>query len=223
MNVYRLMGCAAVMAAVLFTGTFVRAAETGHVTQVSGEITWVDVNQGKLQLKRDASPDTGEVLEYRITKNDTRVTNPADKKFLTVDDLQAGQHVTIDVIDGKEDGIIPKITTEPVVVTDYEVALGGLQAIDLTNGTLVLEERPRIGEEGRTRLSQFVFSPNDLVIMQSPGMQPVQMQLNPGDVLKIEYTVVNGQRRLRSVTRYAPKAAATSTTTTTTVTTTQAP
>src|SRR3989338_5111712 len=111
MNINRLKVFVAVTAAVLLTGMPVRAAEQAHVSQVSGEITWVDVNLGKLQLKNDASPNTGEILEYRITKDETRVTNPSDKKFLTIEDLQAGQHVTVDVIDGQEDKIVQKITT----------------------------------------------------------------------------------------------------------------
>ncbi len=219
MNINYLKVFVAVTAAVLLTGMPVRAAESAHVSQVSGEITWVDVKIGKLQLKRDASPNTAEVLEYRITKNDTRVTNPSDKKFLTIEDLQAGQHVTVDVIDGQEDKIVQKITTEPLLASDFQIALGELQAIDLAAGTLVLEERPRIGEEGTTRLSQFVFEPKDIVVMQSPSMQPVQLALNPGDVLKVEYAVSDGKRHLRTITRYSPRV--TSTTTTTTVTTTQ--
>lgn len=219
MNINRLKVFVAVTAAVLLTGMPVRAAEQAHVSQVSGEITWVDVNLGKLQLKNDASPNTGEILEYRITKDETRVTNPSDKKFLTIEDLQAGQHVTVDVIDGQEDKIVQKITTEPVPVSDFQIALGQLQVIDLAAGTLVLEERPMIGEEGTRHLSYFVFEPKDIVVMQSPSIQPVQLVLSPGDVLKVEYVVVNGKRHLRSITRYSPRV--TSTTTTTTITTTQ--
>ncbi len=219
MNINRLKMFVALTAAVLLTGMPVRAAETPHVSQVSGEVTWVDVKLGKLQLKKDVSPNTGEILEYRITKNDTRVTNPSDKKFLTIEDLQAGQHVTVDVIDGQENKIVQKITTEPVPVSDFQIALGELQAIDLAAGTLVLQERPRIGEEGTVHLSQFVFEPKDIVVMQSPSIQPVQLALNSGDVLKVEYVVSDGKRHLRTITRYSPKM--TSTTTTTTTTTTQ--
>ncbi len=219
MNINYLKVFVAVTAAVLLTGMPARAAEPVHVSPVSGEVTWVDVKLGKLQLKKDASPNTGEILEYRITKDETRVTNPSDKKFLTIEDLQAGQHVTVDVIDGQEDKIVQKITTEPVPVSDLQIALGELQAIDLTAGTLVLQERSRIGEEGTSRLSQFVFEPKDIIVMQSPSIQPVQLALNPGDVLKVEYVVSDGKRHLRTITRYSPKM--TSTTTTTTTTTTQ--
>ncbi len=219
MNINYLKVFVAVTAAVLLTGMPARAAEPVHVSPVSGEVTWVDVKLGKLQLKKDASPNTGEILEYRITKDETRVTNPSDKKFLTIEDLQAGQHVTVDVIDGQEDKIVQKITTEPVPVSDLQIALGELQAIDLTAGTLVLQERSRIGEEGTSHLSQFVFEPKDIIVMQSPSIQPVQLALNTGDVLKVEYVVSDGKRHLRTITRYSPKM--TSTTTTTTTTTTQ--
>ncbi len=218
MNINRLKVLVAVTAVVLLAGISARAAEP-VVKQVSGEITWVDVKQGKLQLKSDASPNTGEILEYRITKDETRVTNPSDKKFLTVDDLQAGQHAIVEVIEGQENKIVQKIITEPVPVSDFLIALGQLQVVDLTAGTLVLQEKPVIGEDGTIHLSQFVFEPKDIVVLQSPGMQPAQVALGPGDVVKVEYVMINGKRHLRSVVKYAPKTTSSTTTTTTTTTT----
>lgn len=221
MNVNYLKVMVAVTAAILFSGISARAAETvqADVRQVSGEITWVDTNAGLLQIKDRRYPNTAEVAEFRITEHETRVTDPSDQKFFSVKDLQPGQYVTVDVVKGKEENIVQKIVAEPLPVSDRQVALGHLQAIDFTAGTLVLEERPRIGEEGTVHLSSFVFEPNGLVVLQSPSMQPVQLTLNPGDVVKVEYVVIGGKRWARSITLYSPRG--TTTTTTTTVTTTQ--
>src|SRR3989338_973021 len=104
----------AVTAAVLLTGMPVHAIEIvqANIRPVSGEITWIDLKLGKLQLERDMSPRTEEITEYRINKNETRVVSPTDKKFLTVEDLYPGQHVAIDVVNGKEGDIVQKITAE---------------------------------------------------------------------------------------------------------------
>ncbi|MBF0479145.1 MAG: hypothetical protein HQL26_06645 [Candidatus Omnitrophica bacterium] len=209
----------AVTAGVLLTGVSICAAANESVHHVSGEITWIDTKLGKLQLK-DAPPNKGEISEYRITENETRVTDPSDKKFLSIKDLQPGQHVTVDVIYGKEEKIVQKITTEPRTTSEFQIAYGAIQSIDLAAGTLTLTERPGAGEEGENSLSSFAFEPKDIIVMQSPSSQPVQLNLKPGNVVKIEFVVKDGKQWARSITMYLPKGTST-TTTTTTVTTSQ--
>ena len=63
---------------------------------VSGVISWMDIKLGRLQLEADASRDRRSPSEFKINQHDTRVTDPADKKFLKLEDLQVGQHVTIE-------------------------------------------------------------------------------------------------------------------------------
>jgi hypothetical protein len=81
---------------------------------VSGEISWIDVKLGKLQLKSDAGQDTRGITEYRINQDETRVADPSDKKFIVIKDLRAGQHVTIQLIDSPDDILIRKIIAEPM-------------------------------------------------------------------------------------------------------------
>jgi cold shock CspA family protein len=209
----------AVTAMVLLTSISVRAEQPPFVRHVSGEITWIDTKLGKLQLESDATPGTGEITEYRITDYETRVTNPSDKKFLKIEDLQPGQQVTIDVINGKEGDIVQKITANPRPASDFQEAYGRIEALDVPAGTLTLAERPGAGEAGESDLSGFVFEPKDIVVMRSPSRESVQLELKPGDVVKVDYVVRDGKRRARSITLYSPRV--TSTTTTTTVTTTQ--
>ncbi len=111
----------AAVAALLFTSVPLRAydkAENPKVVQVKGEIAQIDARLGKLQLKEDASRDRKDPIKYNINRNDTRVVDPRDKKFLKLEDLRVDQHVTIEFnyVQG-ELGIEPtaqKIIAEPM-------------------------------------------------------------------------------------------------------------
>ncbi len=218
MNVNYFKVIVAVTAAVLFTSISVRAEEVPAVHRISGEIGWVDVQLGKLELNKE-TPTGTKTTAYKITQNETRVTDPADVKFLNVADLRAGQYVTIEVVDGQEDKIVPKIIVEPMPASEYQLAFGEIKAIDVAAGTLVVEERVRIGQEERTRLSNFVFDPKTIVVMHSPSKQPVELVLKPGDVVKVEFVALDGKQQARYITLYSP--VSTTTTITTTTTTTQ--
>lgn len=111
----------AVVAALLVTSVPLRAADQAEnvkVIQVSGEIEQINVALGKLQLKEDASRDRKDPVKYNINQNDTRVVDPGDKKFFKLEDLQAGQHVTIEFnyIQGElgMDPVAQKIIAEPI-------------------------------------------------------------------------------------------------------------
>ena len=89
----------AVVAALFITSMPLAAydkAENAKVVQVSGKIAQIDVKLGKLQLELDASKDRKDPTRYNINKNDTRVVDPQDKKFLKLEDLRVGQHVKIE-------------------------------------------------------------------------------------------------------------------------------
>ena len=134
---------AMVSAVVLCSAMSVYAAPVDVVRHVSGEITWVDLTLGKLELKNDASQAKGEISEYRITANETRVTDPADKKMLTVEDFQPGLHVTIDVVNGKEARVVEKITADPSPSSEYQEIYGKVEVVDAA-GTLTLASRPLV-------------------------------------------------------------------------------
>ena len=217
MNINYFKLIVAVTAAVLLTSISVYAEQTPVVRHVSGEIGWIDVQLGKLELNKE-TPKGMKTTAYRITQNETRVTDPADKKFLGVDDLRAGQYVTIEVVDGQEDKIVSKITVEPMPASEFQQAFGELNAIDVTAGTFVVEERVRIGQVERSRLSAFVFDPNNIVVMHSPSKQPIELVLKPGDVVKVEFLALDGKQQARYITLYSPTVTSTTTTTTTTTT-----
>ncbi|MBN1869852.1 MAG: UrcA family protein [Candidatus Omnitrophica bacterium] len=210
----------AVTAAVLFTGISVGATETMDVRRVSGEIGWVDVQLGRLELNKE-TPKGTKTTAYRINQNETRVTDPTDMKYLNVADLRAGQYITIEEVRGQEDNVVPKIIVEPFPASEFQQAFGELKEIDVPAGTLVVEERVRIGQEERTRLSYFVFDPNTVVVMRSPSKEPVELILTPGDVVKVEFVELDGKQQARYITQYSPVVTGTSTTTTTTTTTTR--
>ena len=215
----------AAVAALLVTSMPLRAdnkAENAKVIQVSGKIAEIDVKLGKLQLEKDSPQNRKDSSKYNINKNDTRVVDPLDKEFLKLEDLRVGQHVTVEFnyIQG-ELGIEPtaqKIIAEPMPEPIIQEASGELKAIDAQSGTFTIEEKPGTGN-----LSYFVYEPKDIIVMQSPSMEPVRLVLKPGDLVKVEFVVKGGNRYARSIMLYPvlPVPANTTTTTTTSTTTTQ--
>jgi len=215
----------AVVAALLVTGIPLHAsvkAEDAKVVQVSGKIAQIDVKLGKLQLELDASKDRKDPTRYNINKNDTRVVDPTDKKFLKLEDLRVDQHVKLEFnyIQG-ELGIEPvaqKIIAEPMPEPIIQEASGELKVIDAQSGTFSIEEKPGTGN-----LSHFVYEPKDIIVMQSPSLEPVRLVLKPGDLVKVEFVVKSGNRYARSITLYPalPVTASTTTVTTTSTTVTQ--
>lgn len=190
--------------------------QKGEARHLTGDIKWVDVQEGKLRMR-------GETIVFRVTQNDTRVTDPKDKQFLTVKDLKAGQRVAIDYFDMHTEPIAQKIIIESMPAVAYEDAYGEVQAIDGHAGTMTIDERPDFGEWRRGNLSSFVFDPNTILVMRSPRMEPVRTEVRPGDDVKIEFMMKDGQKDASSIVLYSrlpkPLGARTTTTTTTSVTT----
>jgi hypothetical protein len=185
------------------------------VSQVPGKIMWVDVELGQIQIKLSQSPDLGETKEYRITRYETRVKDPTDKKCLTIDDLRAGENVTLDVINGQDNEIIGRIIAESLQATDFQESFGQLQAIDRQTGTLTLKEKMRNGMNIESELSYFIFDPNDVVVLLSPGLQPVALVLKPGDQVRIQFVQKEEKQEVYSITMYPPQHSTTTTVTTT--------
>ncbi|MCX5681397.1 MAG: hypothetical protein NT079_03850 [Candidatus Omnitrophica bacterium] len=69
-----------------------------------------------------------------------------------------------------------------------------------------------------SNLSYFVFEPKDIVVMRSPSRESVQLNLKPGDIVKVQYAEKDGKQQIHSMTLYSPKVISTTTTTTTTTT-----
>lgn len=210
---------------VLFLGGLVQAyadpVETDtKMRNVSGEIVWIDVKQGKLQLKSDANQRTQGIKEYRINQNETRVTDPSDKKFLVIKDLRVGQHITIQLIDDDGAIIARKIIADPMTEPVLQEVTGQIESLDVQAGTLIIEEKPLPNEGEKSRLSYFVFEPSGIVIMKSPSAQPVQLELRPGDLVKVAYVVKDGKRHAKSITLLSSVPETTSITTTTTTSST---
>ena len=210
---------------VLFFGGLAQvfAAQVGSNTKmrsVSGEISSIDVKLGVLKLNSDIGQDIRGITEYTINQNETRVTNPSDKKFLVIKDLRVGQHVTVVLIDSPKETMVREIIAEPMPEPLYQEITGELQAIDTQAGTLVIQQGPLPNEEGKGKLLYFVFEPSDIVIMQAPSMQPVQLELKPADLVKVEYSVKDGKRHAHSIMLLKAASETTSTITTTTTSTT---
>jgi len=174
-----------------------------------------------MQIKLNQNPGLGETKDYRITRYETRVKDPSDKKFLTIDDLRPGENVTLDVIEGHENKIIEKIVAESLEASDFQEASGQLQTIDGQVGTLTLQENTRNGVEEQSNLSNFLFDPQTIVVLQYPSIQPVAVVLKSGDQVQIQFVLRDGKQEIYSITLYSPQHMNTTTTTVTTTTNTQ--
>jgi hypothetical protein len=224
----QMRGFKAILLGVLLFGGFVlsyaaTAESDTKMRSVSGEITWIDVKLGKLQLKSDAGQDTRGITEYRINQDETRVTDPSDKKFLVIKDLRVGQHVTIKLIDSYGETMARKIIAEPMSEPVLQEVTGELEAIDVQAGTLIVEQKPLSNEGEKGNLYYFVFEPNDILVMKAPSKESVRLEVNPGDLVRVEYVVKDGKRHARSITllKAAPETTSTTTTTTTSTTVTR--
>jgi hypothetical protein len=205
-----------ITAMILITGMSAFASETLHPDQIQGRVMWVDVKVGQMQIKLNQSPNAGETKVYRITRYETRVKDPADKKFLTIDDLRPGENVTLDVINGQEDKIIEKIVAESLQASDFQEATGVLSVVEPQAGILTLQEKTRNGVQEESNLSNFYFDPDNIVVFQSPSTQPVTMLVKPGDQVMIQFVLKDGKQQAYSITVYSPQHTTTTTVTTTT-------
>jgi outer membrane protein OmpA-like peptidoglycan-associated protein len=143
MNTYHLKTLLALTAAVFFTSVSVYAAEMANVRYESGKIEWVDVQLGKIGVNRE-TPMGMRKTTYRITDNNTRVTDPTDKEFLNVNDLWAGQNVTVQVVDNKEGEVVQKIIIGSASADQHQSeSLVKLKAKDTADGTIVNLMGPR--------------------------------------------------------------------------------
>ncbi len=205
----------------------VSAAEVTAKTKmrhVSGIISWINVKLGMLQLDSDPGQDTRDISEYKLNLEQTLVTDPMDKKFLVVKDLKPGQHVTIELVDSPSGVIVDtmarKITVDPMPEPVLQEVTGELEVIDAQVGTIIISQKS-LSREDRRNFIYFVFDPKSIIIMRTPSTDPVQLDLRPGDLVKIGFVVSEGQRHARSIMLLQAAPETTSTTTTTTTTSTR--
>ncbi len=100
-------------AVVLFAGIFAPVCEAAKVSQVSGEIVGIDLTLGTIQLKSDAPQSRGEIMEYRIGRNEKHIMNSSDKKLRSIKELQPGQYVTMDIKKSKKGQVVKRIVVAP--------------------------------------------------------------------------------------------------------------
>ncbi len=199
-------------------------ASEKNLRSVSGEIEYVDVKLGELKLEGETTKNRRYPTEFRLNSQETIVTDPTDKKFLNVKDLKVGQHVTVEFNwvrgEWREPAIALKIIAFAMPELVSMEVTGELEAIDAQAGTLIVERKPLLGEEGRIDLVYFVFDPRYIVAMRAPSIKPARLVFNPGDIVKVGYVVRDGKRYATSITLISAAPEITNTTTTTTTSTT---
>ncbi len=195
-------------------------AQEMNTRHVSGEVAWVDVNLGKLQLREESLAGYDATPDYRINQQATNVTDPSDTKFFVLEDLRPGQKVGIDFEYQQADTQTEKLARK--VVIEYnppplELAVGTVELIDVNAGTLVLNDEPPI--VGADNHSYYFFDYREIVVMRSPNPEPIRLELRRGDPIKVEFIRRDGKKWLRSITVYPGIAELTKKTTTVTTTT----
>jgi hypothetical protein len=202
----------------------VSAAEPAvPVRQAAGEIVWLDTQLGQLQLNSDHAPGPRTTSQYSITQQDTRVTDRSDKQFLSITDLRAGQRVRIESKNSGQEQLATKITVEPTSGPLFLEAQGTLESIDASNpGTFTVKETAST-DSGESAGTVFAFDPDTIVVMESPSLRPVRLEVQPGDFVKVAYVLKDGKPYARSMMRYSviPEPGKTTTTVTTSTTTTR--
>lgn len=188
------------------------------VQKADGEIVWLDLQLGRLRLAEDRTRGPQATVEYRITEHETQVTDRADKQFLSIADLRAGQEIYLESRVSGAEQLATKITVEPMSAPLFQQAEGTIKSANANQGTFVLLENA--SPTSMALESSFSFDAEDIVAMESPSLQPVRLEIRPGDLVKVDYVVNSGQRIARSMMRYSAWPAPTTTTTTTTSTTT---
>ena len=188
--------------AVLLIGFFVRVSPADNIFQVYGEIIWIDLESGVLELKNDTSLNRDEILEYRITEHETSVTDPEDKKFFAIEYLHPGQHVVIDIVPGKEKDIVKKIIIDPRPSSEYREAYGRIDSMHVPSRTFTLAGNSGSAEAKESNLSYFVFNTENIIVMQSPSSEPASLAFRKGDVVKVEYMVRDRKQYARRITLY---------------------
>jgi len=135
--------------------------------------------------------------------------------------LQAAPETTRTTITTTTTTSTRKIIVEPTPAPAMQEATGELEAMDIQAGTLIIEQKSLTGVTEENNLFFFVFEPKKIVIMKAPSLEPVPLELNPGDIVKVEFMVNGGKRHAQSITLLtpAPESAGTTKTTTTVSTT----
>ena len=178
------------------------AKTMSDIHEVSGEVAFVDLKQGRMTL-REIEPGKTDTRTniYELNPRDTTVTDPLDKQFLKLEDLQPGYRVTVEYVKGDDRRIAQKITVESA--TDIRWAVGDVASLDVGRGVFTLTHT----QPGWASpvITHYRTNPDTTRVVDLQGRRFTTLaDLRPGDTVQVEFTLENGERVARWIAVSAP-------------------
>lgn len=159
--------------------------EPGHVSQqmndlreTRGQIDQVDLRNGRLILREPPGAGTdAQRVEYAINPRDTSVSDPLDKKFLKLEDLAAGQWVTVEFVQVNDRRMARAITVDlpPPVLPVSAFIAGEVVRVDLQMQELTVREVRGSGTVP-PEVTYRIYHPENAAIFDARTGQPVRFE-----------------------------------------------
>ncbi len=178
-----------------------KAEQASKMKEAAGEIAAVDQALGRLTLKEIAAGQPAENRDYEISQRDTAVTDPLDKQFLKLDDLQPGYLVRVEYATVEGRRLARKITVDSV--NELRWAVGRISSVDSNGRAIILvQELAIVG--AAPLLTEYETDGQTQVINLSEGRFALLGELQPGDTVQVEFALRDGKRVARLISQLEP-------------------
>lgn len=176
-----------------------RAEQRTDIKMVAGEIAAVDIPNGWLTL-REITPGESETRtnRYRLHMRDTAVTDPMDKQFLNLYDLQPGYLVRVEY--AQVDGERQARTITVDAVNQRRWIVGEITALDPRTGVLTVTQV--VPGSVTPVVTHYVLDLQETRVIDLEGQRFLSLSdLQVGDVVQVEFLLdPQGQRLAQLVT-----------------------
>lgn len=175
---------------------FRRPQQSADLRKTAGEIAAVDLAMGRLTLREIEAGRTTETHDYLLNPRDTAVTDPLDKQFLKLEDLQPGYLVRVEYaeVDGKR--LAKTITVDSV--NDLRWAVGTVTQVDPRRKSVTIAQTQPSPTASPARTQYEVT--NQTQVMDLADRRFIALDdLEPGDTVQVEYTLKDGKRVARLI------------------------
>lgn len=178
-----------------------KAQQASRLKETAGEIAAVDRAMGRLTLKEMEAGKPAQLHDYELSLRDTEVTDPLDKQFLKIEDLQPGYLVRMEYSEVEGRRLARKITVDSI--NDLRWAVGEISALDVNGRMISILHQPWVAGTIPV-LTQYEVTPQTQVIDLTGGRFILFEELRLGDTVQVEFTLQNGKRVARLISRLEP-------------------
>ena len=178
-----------------------KADQAANIKETAGEIAAVDRTTGELMLKEISAGKPAETHDYVINQRDTIVTDPLDKQFLKIEDLQPGYLVRVEYAEVEGRRLARKITVDSI--NDLRWAVGQISTVDPKGRTITLLHEPAIA--GTAPVVTLYETTGQTQVIDLTGSRFIRFEeLKPGDAVQVEFTLQDGRRVARLISQLEP-------------------